>query len=374
MQAIRHGYEISPDPVARGWVVSRLVLVAVAGAVLVLPSAARGSVHPVRHMLLAGPVLAGPRVVWVEGSPTGPVAVRIARRSGRGRVVLRLDLREAPSGSHQHVAVSASPSLVALARSVQNFRGTALSPVFNELHVAVASGPFTRIARCEGSSLHPIEMGVSGRLLATVGEDCGIAGHIDVRDFGASPAPRRSRVEQQEGVQIAAVEAAGTYLAFDRYLPRMGGREVVVFDRSLGRDAYRLPAPARMALEGERFLQRDGTIAVTGHGAAGEGPRGADCHPERIAWASVASPRFRRVRAPACLPGIRVARGRVLSRHVGRRPRLALRTVEGRLRHLVRGTHVPHRYGTVAAFDWDGRRIARVTGARRKLRIRVATP
>lgn len=303
--------------------------------------------------LFYGPLLAGPRVVWVE-------------RDGNQLVL------ESGAPGRQAVAVFRQESthvwlddLAASAEQVALERRTTVCPPptppiahsCTEKRAVLGgapSGPFGLLAAsddCGGGaiSVWP-SVDVSGNL-AAIGENvCLSPGHrrrrILVVRPGTSPPSVLCDADLLKGPQRCGGDAriAGRFVAW-----REGRDAIVVFDRARRRIAYRPVFPFIESFD----LQRDGKLVVAYHPRSAAGP----------AWVAWRSPRSDgrglpfRIRIPDRRnASIRIAGDQILAERAlsGTSSALVLSDLQGRTRRIARFAGQVRRAGD---FDLDGTRL-----------------
>jgi hypothetical protein len=227
--------------------------------------------------LVAGPVLAGDRVVW--GEQRGQTNVLIGAGGG------------APLWQSDSVwlagPLAASPSTVAFATSSNGCAGANTACPVKTTFFAERLGrgwiPITPPVRCVSTAAGRT-VAVSGSLVATVTPACGSAtmGTLLVREAGRV-------VFRRSGVGCCEVALAGQTLAWRRG----GGGGVDVFDLGTRRLRFTTAPP-----KGEPIVafdvQADGKLAMLiGHQPDGH---------TRVVWRSVADATLHRLPLPAVLP------------------------------------------------------------------------
>jgi hypothetical protein len=149
--------------------------------------------------------------------------------------------------------------------------------------VRVMSGPSARSSQCFSFAF---SVAVAGDAVVDAQTSCSTRQHrIVVRDYAEGGAPRTLRIVPVAG-QVAA---AGRFVAWTQAASQQAGTTppwtIVVYDRSRGAEAYRLPAAAGRNVSRIQ-LAADGTLLVTGYRDPAPGLPGADF----LSYASVAEP------------------------------------------------------------------------------------
>jgi hypothetical protein len=319
--------------------------VAVAALAIAIPLV---GASPPSRTLVAGPALAGDRVVWGEQRAETNVLV------GAGGGPLLWQSRSAWLAG----PLAASPLAVAFATSSSSCSGanTACPVETTVLAARRARGwiPITAPVRCMSTQAGRT-LAVSGPLVATVTPDCDSAtrGTVMVR-------VGRRVVFRRTGVDCCDVALAGQTLAW-----RTGGA-IDVFDLARRRLRYRAAPPAGEPIAAFD-VQADGTLAtLLGHQPDGH---------TAVFWRRAADPTLHRLQLAAILPahppGLRLIGDRlVLETAPPATPTdnvpssaLVVADLDGRARVLARFSGRLEQVGgfdaTARAVTWASRRITR---------------
>lgn len=312
--------------------------------------------------VLAGPVLAGPNVLWGEGRRVTGDRVRtlvvLSREPGAQRV-RRVYESSLPARSRYDSQLFAdlSASVRALAvvhdlsepccGSVFRVRGGVLGKRFGRLSLTEGSGfvdvDGTRVAFAEDASYSndPASEGVGGGAPESPCDEPGLppCATISVRDLRTGA---RSTLTAPAGERLTQVRLAGRFVAWINERAERATL-VTVWDLARGAELYSIEASAFAGEPSALDLMPDGTLAV----ATGSG---------RLFYATATEPR------PHALPG----------RSDGRRVRLAgaraaFRTPAGELRLVTlagRQLSVVRRGVTRDRWDYAAGRAAWASGRR----------
>ena len=313
---------------------------------------------PADGPILSGPALAGDQVAWASHGPSGSVTV-LTGGAGGVRTIAAIPPPRPVAGDGADgaiVAASADRVVAAETATFSQFHITAV--VRQQVLTGAVSGPLDAIAGC-GTGAQPQcgdlegcgEIGssytvdVSGPAVAYANR-CG-DDPLTVIDYGSNPPARQTLG------RVWAVRIAGRYLAWLMQSSPTGFVDMlVVYDRSQGREAYRLSLPNRtLPLPSDFDVQDDGKVAVAVRQA--DPSQGA-----RLAWASPAEPSLHYLPVTGTGLSVHIASDRIA---VSAHP----------IRHLYRDLSVYDLGGTRLTgtrveradgdFDFDGARLSFAT-------------
>ncbi len=303
-----------------------------AGAVLATPS-------PPPRLLVAGPALAGDRVVWGEQQGT-----RSLLRVGPGSSPLWQSATSWFAGS-----LAGSATLVAFSRSYDGCPGQpgVVCPVETQTLAGPPRGslrPLGPAERCQAGGTSR-RLAVSGRLVARLALGCDSGAAVLVREGNRTLFERR-------GVSCCDIALAGSYLAW-----RSGGG-VDVLDLRRRRLAYRAEAPPGEPIAAFD-VQADGKLALLlGPGSDGR---------TNLAWRSSGSATLHRlgprVALPPSGPALRLVGGRIVveAARTGAPTELVVTDLAGRVHVLARFAAPVEQTGALDAtadrVTWASRRI-----------------
>jgi hypothetical protein len=297
--------------------------------------------------LVAGPVLAGDRVVW--GELRGQASVLV----GSGGTP-----RWQSDSAWLAGPLAGSPSTVVFATSSNGCSGGNIACPVETTFVAARAGngwiSLTPRLRCASASAGRT-VAVSGSLVALATPSCDSAtGTVTVRDG-------RRLVFRREGVDCCDVAISGQVLAY-----RSSGGAVDVIDLVTRRLRYRVPPPSGEPIAAFD-VQTNGTLAML----LGRRPDGHTT----VAWRARTDPSLHRLRlgavVPLRAPGLRLAGDRLLlvtapaasPTDSVRRSQLVVSDLSGRARVLARFSSRVEQVGgfdaTMRAATWASRRITR---------------
>jgi hypothetical protein len=339
-----------------------LALLAVLVSALVVPAGAGARTAIPTAPLLAGPVLAGGRVVWAPTTSKG-FAVRQAPFSGPASTVARF--RDTGGGWGLFPQLAASRSRIVLASALGN-PDTAWG--LESVYSAPVGGGFEPLERdCSLGGLPqlPRTVDVSGELV--VFWRCAEPRGAIVRDYATSP-PTDQMIP---GARPLGLRIAGRYVA---WLQDCCGPSfetgITVYDRVAGTVAYQIP---KAAMPGELHsfdLQDDGTVAFS---------YAADVVGGKVGWASIAQPTPHRLALPLArdfsyevrISGNRIAfqAARQAGEEIVSLGDIGVTDLQGHSRligNLAEGTYFTD------DFDYDGHRLAWWSYGCTKTLIRVA--
>lgn len=301
-----------------------------------------------QRVLVAGPVLAGSRVVWAE--------------QAGGESILRAWPPQPPLWrsvtSWFGGDLAGSAAVIAFARSSEGCPSQpgVTCPVESETLAAPPRGSLRRLGAPRRCSLGPggQHFDVEGRRVASFDLDCGDGtARLSVWEPG-SRVPRTVAREPAGGTPCRDLALAGRYLAW------RSGAGVTVYDLTAGRRLYRVAAPGEAIAAFD--VQADGKLAL----ALAPGGRTA-----RLAWTAQGSPRLHRLGLPVALPArgpaVRLAGDRIVFERPssGATVQLAAADLRGRMHFLAR---FARRLEQVGGFDADSTRVAwasrRITSTR----------
>jgi len=296
-------------------------------------------------------------------------------------VVARLRRRVRSPSVFERIYLAASRTRIGLVRDVLIRFARDDSRVVTETWTGPVAGPLRRTSACRLPYVLP-GVGVSGEVVAFVGESCG-RDAVVVRDYARGGKPERIDASANPARPIApgGLRVAGRFLAWRTYDPNVGESGelsgVTVYDRVARREKYRVRT--RRAGTGigvmQIDLQDDGKlVAFANRDVDGwaDGPGCADA--ERAhAWWSIEDPRPHCVPRPVGVfdPWLAPARPRVAGDAFVRiepaapgRTALALVSLSGssspvallRDGWLIGGSHGGS-FDDSNWFDFDGRRI-----------------
>jgi hypothetical protein len=243
--------------------------------VLLLPASASAKVSTLRidEVPLAGPILAGEGVLWIERSSAGGVRVMRAR-PGEGVKVLE-ELPPEGTGSQPYLAASTSRAIFSNQIFVRSPLSGSTVGGPREVRTGGLDGPFDRLVRCSDEGTfgeRHRSVDVDGEVVAY--RDCGTSGGV-IRDMSPTPMlPERRVTDRAQRLRLA-----GRYAAWVVGDERV---DVVVYDRLLDTEVYRLTAAMIPGAVRGLDVQNDGTVAFS---YVEESPRVM-----RVAWASLADP------------------------------------------------------------------------------------
>jgi hypothetical protein len=329
---------------SRGGVVNTVMRAPLAALAIAIPLI--GVSAPART-LVAGPALAGDRVVW--GEQRAQTTVLVA--AGGGPLLWRSSL------SWLSGPLAASPSTVAFATSSNSCSAPNTACPVETTFVAGRPGhgwtPVTAPVRCVSTAAGRT-LAVSGPLVATVTPDC------DAAAAGTAVVRENGRVVFRRAVSCCDVALAGQTLAW-----RSGGA-IDVFDLATHRLRYRAAAPPEGPVAAFD-VQADGTLAML----VGRQPDGH----VTVVWRRAADPTLHRLQLHAVLPthppGLRVIGDRlVLETAPAASPTdniasstLVVADLAGRTRVLARFSARLEQVGgfdaTARTVTWASRRITR---------------
>lgn len=301
------------------------------------------------------PVFGGDGVLWAEPLPLGSYVLRSGApgRPTRERQQFRTE-RPGDESLSLRVVTAASGSVSLLSSwEFQDLFLPGLRNVYYEQYAGPAGGPLERLARCPGSRETFRSIDVSGD--AYVYRQCDDdRGHVEVRDIGAAPSsPSRSVGDGGFGARIA-----GRYVAWldGQYSTSSlaNGTDIVVYDRVLDREVYRIPNTQLPGLIQSLDLQEDGKVAF----AFGPSPSDDDVV---LGWASPDEPHVHRLLLPAMdsydihMTGDEIAfqRGKAPN-YVVQNAAIGITNLAGDARILARHTDD---YIGQESFDFDGMRL-----------------
>ncbi|MFN2627037.1 MAG: hypothetical protein ABR569_00165 [Gaiellaceae bacterium] len=301
-----------------------------------------------QRVLVAGPVLAGPRVVWAEHAGGESIL-----RAWPHQPPLWRSVTSSFSGD-----LAGSAAVIAFARSTEacpSQPGVAC-PVESETLAGPPRGSLQRLGAARRCSLGSggQHLDVEGRRVASFDLDCGDGtARLSVWEPG-SGAPRIVAREPAGGKSCCDLALAGRYVAW------RSGAGVAVYDLTAGRRLYRVAAPGEAIAAFD--VQADGKLAL----ALVSGGRTA-----WLAWTAPGSPRLHRLGLPVTLPArgpaVRLAGDRIVFERPssGATVQLAASDLRGRMRTLAR---FAGRVEQVGGFDADSTRVAwasrRITSTR----------
>lgn len=329
-----------------------------------------------RYAPVAGPVLAGERVIWATGRSAGSVAtVRLGGGGSAAKTVAVFERRDPDVRYGVDLVLAASAQRIAV--------DTAFSDLFPDPRAAAPtmarpfSGPVGRALRAladecvfpDLSGVDPLgAVAVSENVVAYRGPGCD---RLAVRDLSDPSAPVLSLPND-----ASAPRVAGRYIAYLQG-PMRGDQPgefnaIVVIDRVTQQEVYRVPAGALAHLILGLSLDRDGTIVVTYQSSQRLGS------PRRmgIATASPQQPPLRPLLPDSGYYSARVAGGRVV---VVRQPGLSSGNVTNGRLELVdpasgqrRTLASPVEDGYRPRFDFDGQRVTWLSRTCTSVRVNVA--
>ena len=301
---------------------------------------------------VAGPALAGSRVVWASADAHGMARVRSAPAGGGPARTLMTFGRPAGSDPQWHlyteVQLRASASRVVALRQATLFgpdRSDLPRFVAADVTAGPPGGPLARVAGCDAGQAgcrpecEPLDAAfAAGRLTW-------------VRPFyGAGCGPQELRTESGvvvAGRRIVRLRGAGPYLAWEEPVPGSFVAPLVVYDVARGAEAYRTRPLQREDLA--YALGEDGTLL-----AAQLGRRYRPRHVIRFdAAAPAGRPTPLRLDGNAEYPALALARGQVVYEKDHRLRLTRLGAGGGRVIARFRGAG--SRRGSVV---FDGRRVA----------------
>jgi hypothetical protein len=300
------------------------------------------------------PAFAGDRVLWFERLADGAATVEEGPVAGPPRTVQRFP--EHGGADVLDLALAASPQRAVVSVNAYEDVGPrfGLRPLYVDVFTGPSAGPLERIFRCPGDEVRLRSVDVSGD--AYVYRQCDDhAGHVEVRDPGEpSLSPSRSVGFGGYGARIA-----GRYVAWlDGYYSEAvttNAADVVVYDRVLDSELYRIPRSEIPGLIHSLDVQDDGKVAFA-FDPSGDYERGV-----WVAWASPAEPRVHLLPlGPRHEYDVKIANDRIAFQR-GNGPNWAIQDAEvgiaelsGRTRILGRGSDDMARR---ESFDFDGRRL-----------------
>ena len=294
---------------------------------------------PPQRALVAGPVIAGSRVVWGE-------------RVG-GLSVLRAWPQQAPlwrsASSWLAGPLGGSQTIVAFSRSFEGCPGQpgVACPVETQAVAGPLRGslrPLGPAERCTAGGAHR-RLAVSGSLVAFLELGCDSATNtVAVRDGSHT-------VFQRQGAACCDVSLAGRFLAV------RSGSAVDVVDLRTRRLAYRALAPAGESIAAFD-VQADGKLAL----ALGAAPDGTAALVWRTPGSQILQRAGFRVVPPAGSPLVRLVADRLVAeRRVGSSTELVVAGLPGTVRTLTRFAAPVEPIGGFDAGDgrltWASRRI-----------------
>jgi hypothetical protein len=307
-----------------------------------------GGAPPPSRTLVAGPALAGDRVVW--GEQRGKTSVVVGAGSGAPLWQSRSAWLAGPlAGSRSTVAFAANSNGCSGANTA-----CPVATTFFARRPGHGWLPITAHVRCVSTAAGRT-LAVSGPLVATVTPNCESApkATLLVRRDGRV-------VFRRTGVECCDVALAGTMLAW-----RSGGA-VDVFDLATRRLRFRAAPPAGAPIAGFD-VQVDGKLAML----VGRQPDGHTT----LAWRSAADPTLHRLQLAAVLPahqpGLRLVGDRLVLETAPpatptdnvARSALVVSDLAGRTRVLVRFSGRLEQVGgfdaTTRTVTWASRRITR---------------
>jgi hypothetical protein len=292
-------------------------------------------------------VLAGDGASWFTRLPRGGRALYAARPGQRPR---RVDSFPRPGepGNFIGGAFAGSGSTVVL-ESETYVPGTRVDGATSG-GVALYAGGFgdglDSLGRCDavlGTALGRID--VSGTTVAF--QRCDMT--VEVRDLAGGTMPLVL------GHDVHAVRIAGRYVAWleGTYTGSPQSQaDIVVYDRTKGAEAYRIPASAIAQRVTSLSLQSDGKVAFVFDPT----PNDTNAR-ELVAWASRSHPVVHKLRLPrrlsytVTLASDRVVFARYSSAGDRTHEQLGVSDLKGRSRLIVR-------HGSGLGIDYDGKRIA----------------
>jgi hypothetical protein len=304
-----------------------------------LAAATLAGATPQPTRLVAGPVLAGDRVVWGE--------------QGNGLNTLRAAQEATPlwqSGSSWFGGpLAGSANLVAFSRSYDGCPGQpgVACPIETQAIAGPPRGSLRPLAPAERCSA-----GGAGRRLAVSGERVAYLALTCTSSSSTVLVRERGRVVLRHAASCCDVSLAGRYLAFK------SGNAVDLFDLRTSRLVSRTTAPPSEPI-GEFDVQADGKLAVVLGPAAGGSAV--------LAWRTPAAGALHRLPLPVVLPfagpAVRLVADHivVVSLGSGSTPELVSADLLGRVHTLARFARPVEQAGGIDATQnsvtWASRRI-----------------
>jgi hypothetical protein len=223
---------------------SRLVSIMSLGALLIAaPSAPAEKIAETRS---AGPIaLAGNAVVYVVLRQGDAAArLRLARPRRESRLIFSQRVARGFRGEPTVAVPAASSRRVGLI--TQQDRGDIESgnfAIFRELWTGRPTGPLKLVYRSptrRACYAAPLQVAVADDALVTIETACPSGQRVVVRDYARRGTPRTIA----RASRIKALAAAGRFVAWVQRERRVAGHwtySIVVYDRTRGRAAYRIP-------------------------------------------------------------------------------------------------------------------------------------